>query len=237
MLRDDDFDIDIAPPSRKRAVAIVGAASALGVAIALCVATRAPQPTPPVVVEAPTPAPVAAPVPPPAPAPAPAPEPVVAASIDDNTLRPHVKLPKPSQPKVRKQLAKADFLEAIDKSVAKGPFVGRKPIAPIAAPKSETLAAERDDGDVKTVLRDRAPSFQSCYERALKTNPNLEGTVDVEFTIDASGGVRVERVASKNASDPSLVRCVRGVLQRAVFAESEREATVSTTLTFRTRSS
>ena len=70
-------------------------------------------------------------------------------------------------------------------------------------------ARERDAEEVLEAQRRYGAGLKWCWERALKTNPDLKGRnarYDVQITITTAGGVKA---VSVNGSDRDLKECVR----------------------------
>ena len=60
-----------------------------------------------------------------------------------------------------------------------------------------------DSSQVAKVVQSRMRMVQDCYERELKRDPNLQGKIEIEFTIGEDGRVESARVSSnKMGSDP-----------------------------------
>ncbi len=83
--------------------------------------------------------------------------------------------------------------------------------------KLEELERVRGDGALAHQAVDqeftkRRSAFRACYERELRRNPSLQGTVRGEFTIDPSGRVSNALTAGGSANHANLDSCVRKVV-------------------------
>ncbi len=63
---------------------------------------------------------------------------------------------------------------------------------------------------------------RACYDRAVSSHPGIEGDLVMQWTIDPKGNVtRVSADASRSSiSEPAVVACVAGVIQKLQFAPS-----------------
>lgn len=69
---------------------------------------------------------------------------------------------------------------------------------------------------------------------ALRTSPNLEGKLHLEWTVSASGSVQDIRVKTSNLGDADTIECVKEVLEETTFAApSSGDVRVSTPFFFR----
>lgn len=70
-------------------------------------------------------------------------------------------------------------------------------------------------------LKSVTPAIQACYERALKTKPELRGSVDINFVVAPDGKVAH---AAVNESDDALedaptIDCILGEIRKLAFPE------------------
>jgi pSer/pThr/pTyr-binding forkhead associated (FHA) protein/outer membrane biosynthesis protein TonB len=85
---------------------------------------------------------------------------------------------------------------------------------------SETVVLGSMDPDViRRILREHIPQFRYCYQKELdrNANKNLSGTVELIFTIGASGTVSKAGVASKSSLPGPVRGCVTRVLRGIRF--------------------
>jgi TonB family protein len=61
---------------------------------------------------------------------------------------------------------------------------------------------------VESVFRRRRGAIQTCYERALKVNANIEGKVSIRFTIGAAGTVTQIQVVENSTGDSGVGACI-----------------------------
>jgi hypothetical protein len=113
------------------------------------------------------------------------------------------------------------------------PIVAEKVAVLVRAPTRELISPAFDPADIELAMLDRAPGFRQCYESALKTDPTLEGSFDIRFTIDREGAVQQASVRPHGKGPvASLPHCVKNILQRTRFGSSTTSTTVSRKLTF-----
>jgi hypothetical protein len=79
------------------------------------------------------------------------------------------------------------------------------------------ITGELDKALIRRYVRRQRPKIQHCYERALLTDPTLEGTVDTEFEILADGSVADPRAAGVSTA---ITSCVVDVLSAIEFPRS-----------------
>ena len=65
-----------------------------------------------------------------------------------------------------------------------------------------------DKSAVAKVFRRRQGAIRTCYEKALKVNPNVEGKITVQFTIGPAGRITSIDVTSNSTSDSSIGKCI-----------------------------
>jgi hypothetical protein len=104
--------------------------------------------------------------------------------------------------------------------------------------KFESGAKSKVDVDkiiIRRHVRTRMKEIIACYEHELATNPALTGTVEVKFTIVATGDVSE---ATASGLDPALDRCVEGEIKQVKFPEpkgGQRKVEVNYPLSFKPR--
>jgi hypothetical protein len=61
---------------------------------------------------------------------------------------------------------------------------------------------------IQGVIRKSFDSFRLCYENGTKSNPNLQGRVQVRFIIDRSGATTKAENFGSDLPDPEVIACV-----------------------------
>jgi TonB family protein len=109
--------------------------------------------------------------------------------------------------------------------------LGAKQEGRVAVVKAEAPEVDgKLDGDaVARVVRSRMRMVEDCYQRELKRNPQLQGRVEIELTIDAEGSVQNVRVAANATGSPEVAECIVSRIQRWKFP---KPAGGSVTVTF-----
>jgi hypothetical protein len=96
-----------------------------------------------------------------------------------------------------------------------------KPVEPgismTGAPTRGTLPKAVIDEKLKSA----APALQACYEHALKSKPDLRGTVSVNFVVGPDGKVAHAEAAEADdaLADAPTVDCILGEIRKLVFPE------------------
>ena len=108
-----------------------------------------------------------------------------------------------------------------DAPPAEAPAAQAKPVEPgittTGAPTRGTLPKAVIDEKLKSV----APAVQACYARSLKTQPNLRGSVSVNFVVGPDGKVaHTEAGETDDAlTDAPTVDCILAEIGKLVFPE------------------
>jgi Ca-activated chloride channel family protein len=102
----------------------------------------------------------------------------------------------------------------------------------IGAPQvSGSLPAEV----IRRIAAQTAGRMRLCYERGLRSNPNLAGRVSVRFVIGSNGDVLSAMDGGSSLGDSSTVACVVGVMRSVIFPQPGAGfVTVTLPITFST---
>lgn len=97
--------------------------------------------------------------------------------------------------------------------------LGAKQEGRVASVKTEAPEVDgKLDGEaVARVVRSRMRMVEDCYQRELKRNPQLQGRVELELTIDAEGAVQSVRVAANATGSAEVAECIVSRIQRWRF--------------------
>jgi hypothetical protein len=113
-----------------------------------------------------------------------------------------------------------------------GPTPGsiREPLikAPIEAPPSEPPALSA----IEAVVKERRQHIRACYERSLKRDPQLAGTVTLQLKLDAHGRVANSSIDGSTLGNEDVSTCLRREAAGWVFADG-RNATIVYPFVFR----
>ena len=82
----------------------------------------------------------------------------------------------------------------------------------IALGKGDTMLEEGDTDAVMTVVRRHAGQVKYCYEAQLKTNPSLNGRVEVSLTINKGRAMNPTVFMNSTGSD-ALGECIVGKIR------------------------
>ncbi|MEE2787822.1 MAG: AgmX/PglI C-terminal domain-containing protein [Myxococcota bacterium] len=78
-----------------------------------------------------------------------------------------------------------------------------------------------DPSAIGRVVGRRKGAIKSCYEKQLKRNPKLRGTVKVQFTILESGRVDRVKVLQDTTGDQAVGRCIKQKMRRWRFPKPD----------------
>ncbi len=97
---------------------------------------------------------------------------------------------------------------------------------PPPAPQAEEPAQDGNgEGIARAIAAEKRAAVRSCFERELKEQPKLTGTVVVE--LDLAPPARVEAVrVSDDLNRPGFTRCVTAAMQGVRFAMLDEEISV-----------
>lgn len=110
-------------------------------------------------------------------------------------------------------------------------YAGRRPVVVQGAPTPSPASGPKA-GALAVGACAAFPALRVCYDVALAANPELEGTLDVQLTVDASGkAVAVERTATQLTS-AVLEACALRALGAQTFPK-EAAGTATYALRFR----
>jgi hypothetical protein len=70
---------------------------------------------------------------------------------------------------------------------------------------------------VRRVVKRRSAQVRFCYERALRTSPDLEGRVSVKFVIEAAGTVSASTATATAGMSTAVANCVAAVFKSMRF--------------------
>jgi TonB family protein len=70
---------------------------------------------------------------------------------------------------------------------------------------------------IRRIVRAHINEVRSCYNAGLTKNPELEGSVTVDFVIASTGKVSASSVAESTLSDTSVANCIAKAVKRWTF--------------------
>jgi len=78
-----------------------------------------------------------------------------------------------------------------------------------------------DPKEAKKVINMHTSEVRSCYEKRLKVNSVLQGTIELAITIGTTGRVRRVSFSRDTVRDPAVVDCVKRKVMKWRFPEPE----------------
>lgn len=96
---------------------------------------------------------------------------------------------------------------------------GKKDVAVASTIKTEQIEAKGvlDSESIREAVMKKMSSIKYCYESQLKKNPNLQGKIVVNFTIDKNGEVSRYSIESSTLNDEEVENCILRVIRRIKF--------------------
>lgn len=68
----------------------------------------------------------------------------------------------------------------------------------------------RNETELSRVINNHNSAIEYCYKREARQNPNLQGDIDVEFTIGYNGRVKSVRIVRSSMYNKKIEKCVTG---------------------------
>jgi outer membrane biosynthesis protein TonB len=78
-----------------------------------------------------------------------------------------------------------------------------------------------DKGAVKKVFSRRSGAIKHCYEKALKSNPNVKGKVTIRFQIGTAGRITRSKCTSNTTGSSAICQCILGKVKSWRFPSPE----------------
>ena len=98
---------------------------------------------------------------------------------------------------------------------------GRPPVAPDVSPGGSEVRGSLDKEIIRRVIGGKINEVKWCYEKELRTHPDLAGRVFVQFTIEADGHVSSSVVQSSTMNDQPAEQCIAAAVHRWEFPKPE----------------
>jgi len=108
-------------------------------------------------------------------------------------------------------------------------------VSGVAKGTTDSVFGDVDKKAVSATIRQRMPGLQACYEKALRSNAGLKGTVSYTITINTSGRVTDVKIEADTVGDASVKSCTIAKIKAWRFvtdgAEESSEVTFSVNFT------
>jgi hypothetical protein len=90
------------------------------------------------------------------------------------------------------------------------------------ANKGGEMGRSRDD--IRAIIVARRDEARACYDEGLKRNPQMEGDLDIKWTIDPAGNVTEVSAddARSTIHDKGVADCIGAIVRRIRFAKSDK---------------
>jgi hypothetical protein len=130
-----------------------------------------------------------------------------------------------SVPRARAALARAALRSTRSSTAMKPPPPPAPPAPSEPAPQSLIspflIHGYAERSEVRRVIREAAPRFRSCYEAALRTDPEIAGFLNVDLRIAKDGSVSSVGWDGDLAYKP-VARCLRDHMKTLVLPKPDR---------------
>jgi len=108
----------------------------------------------------------------------------------------------------------------------------RGPRAPQVRPGKPTGSDQIDKEAIRRIVRSRHNEVRHCYNQALTRDPNLQGRLEVTFTIGPTGTVPVAAISANTLGDREIGSCVAAAVRRWRFPRPATGGTAMVTYPF-----
>ncbi|MBX3125179.1 MAG: AgmX/PglI C-terminal domain-containing protein [Polyangiaceae bacterium] len=86
---------------------------------------------------------------------------------------------------------------------------------------------------ISRVVMSRFGAFRACYESAAASDPSLQGSVGVSFSITPGGSVAAANIGGSSLSNPRVEGCIKRQFMRLSFPAADKGTNASWTFSFR----
>jgi len=107
-------------------------------------------------------------------------------------------------------------------------LLGRKGLTSTFNKRSGSSGGSLSREEIQRPLRRNMASIRHCYEQQVARQPNLEGRVNVRFTIAPDGSVSSAEIASSTLGDVGVEACVRRAVTRIRFPQPQGGSVIVT---------
>jgi hypothetical protein len=115
---------------------------------------------------------------------------------------------------------------AVPLSIDADPAPEAPALRPVPEASPAAPATPPEHGEIGVVLREHRPRFLACYERGLRSRPDLAGRVEVVFVIGIDGSVTDAIERDVTLPDDAVVSCIVRSLFELTFATRASPVTV-----------
>jgi Ca-activated chloride channel family protein len=107
-----------------------------------------------------------------------------------------------------------------------GRGMGGRAAAPKIRSGSAMVKGSMSKEPIRRSIRRQMKAIRACYEKQLKSDPNLQGRVVVRFVIGANGQVTKAEIASSTLNNEKVEKCLLKVIRRMTFPQPEGGSSV-----------
>jgi hypothetical protein len=86
---------------------------------------------------------------------------------------------------------------------------------------------------ISRVVMSRYGAFRACYESAASSNPNMQGSVGISWSISAGGSVAGASVGGSSLGNPRVEGCIVRQFSRLSFPSADKPTNASWTFSFK----
>lgn len=111
-------------------------------------------------------------------------------------------------------------------------LVGSSGASLIPVPSAASVDGGLSPDSIANVIRRNLGQIRFCYEKGLQLQPGLAGRVNMSWTIDGSGGVRLASVKNTSLNNKSVENCIVQRLRTWKFPIPQNNAEVKVSYPF-----
>jgi len=86
-----------------------------------------------------------------------------------------------------------------------------------------SISIYRSEKELSRVINKNNRAIEDCYKKESKSNPNLKGDLDVEFTIDFNGRVKDIQIVRSSIYNKTIEKCITNRIRGWRFKAIDRQ--------------
>ncbi len=89
-----------------------------------------------------------------------------------------------------------------------------------------------EKSEIDAVVQENMPQIRYCFNKRLRTNPNIQGKVTSAFTIGSNGRVRTSRIKDSSLGTPDVESCIQARVASWLFPKPRGGGEVTASVPF-----
>ena len=130
-----------------------------------------------------------------------------------------------------------EYEQGFLKEEAKDKSMGSKPLQVSVELKEISTTRGLSKEDIQKVVKQKIPSIEICYQKALEKAPGIQGAATVRLVIDSSGKVTKATLVSSKLNNKNLEQCIIQKMKELTFPTPEGTDKVTVNVSFNLKTS